>query len=1012
MPRPLSRGGLSLRAYLVGLAGAAMLPVALLAIWLSATVVRDQRAAPRGRMQETAQALAAAVDRDLYDSVHTLEAVAASSALERPDPDALRNDLVRLVAGQRGWRAVTLETPEGRAVTGTERPPALVAPPHPERIREVLDRGAPVVAHDPDAAPDAFVVRVPVIRDGIPRFVLSATVSADAVTTGLIGHGLPPDWSTSLVDARGDVLASLPAAPSLARRPRFPFVAGAAAAGWGGRADMPEGPVYFAYARPGLTDWHVVLAAPVATLDAPWRRTLATLAGAGAAALLVAVGLAALVARPILRSFGALAWATAELRQGRRPDRIGPQVTDLALVSDDLSAAAEALQSAERAERDGLARLSALVNQPTAGIAQIDPDGRFVLVNRRYCELVGRAPEQVVGHPLGEVLHPDERAHYLDLVHALTEEDPERTSETRYRSPAGADRWVDTSCSLVLPERPGTAAHGAVSIVALDAVGRRAAQEAARAGESRFRAVADVAPMLVWLAAPDTRRTWFNSRWLAFVGQRLEDETGGGWLRHVHPEDRGRCAETIAQAFAARRRFGVEYRLRRHDETDRWVRDDGVPLHDPDGTFTGYVGACQDVTAQRATERERDDLLAREQTVRQEAEAASQAKDEFLAALSHELRAPLNAVRIWAGLLRSGLHDPQSLARAADTIDRNAVLQTRLVEELLDEARIVSGRLGLVRERVALGPVVDAALETAQPPALNKGVALIRRVDADGVVVLGDAVRLQQVVWNLLANAVRFTPAGGRVEVSLGRRGDRAVLTVADSGRGITAELLPHVFDRFRQGESGTTRSHGGLGLGLSIARQLVELHGGTIEAASPGTGSGAAFTVSLPLAGAGPPPLRAAGPDGETARRPTAAASGRAERALEHVHVLIVDDDAEARDVMALGLGQQGATVTTAPSVAEALASVQRDWPDVMLGDLGMPGEDGYDLIRKVRRLGATQGRHIPAIAVTGYAADEDRRRAIEAGYEMHVAKPVPLAVVAPLIQSLITPHDSRFTG
>jgi CheY-like chemotaxis protein len=268
------------------------------------------------------------------------------------------------------------------------------------------------------------------------------------------------------------------------------------------------------------------------------------------------------------------------------------------------------------------------------------------------------------------------------------------------------------------------------------------------------------------------------------------------------------------------------------------------------------------------------------------------------------------------------------------------------------------------------------------------------------------------VVWNLLANAVRFTPAGGRVEVSLGRRGDRAVLTVADSGRGITAELLPHVFDRFRQGESGTTRSHGGLGLGLSIARQLVELHGGTIEAASPGTGSGAAFTVSLPLAGAGPPPLRAAGPDGETARRPTAAASGRAERALEHVHVLIVDDDAEARDVMALGLGQQGATVTTAPSVAEALAAVQRDWPDVMLGDLGMPGEDGYDLIRKVRRLGATQGRHIPAIAVTGYAADEDRRRAIEAGYEMHVAKPVPLAVVAPLIQSLITPHDSRFTG
>ena len=1012
MPRALSRSGLSLRAYLVLLVGAAMLPVALLALWLSATIVRDQRAAQRGRMQEVAQTLAAAVDRDLYDSVHTLEAVAASSALERPQPDALREDLVRLMAGQRGWRAITLETPEGRPVVGTARPPATAEPPSPERIREVLDRAAPVVAHDPGTAPDAFVVRVPVIRDGIPRFVLSATVSADAVTTGLIGHGLPPQWATSLVDGRGDVLASLPAAPGLARRPRFPFVAGAAAAGWGGRADMPEGPVYFAFARPGLTDWHVVLAAPVAALDEPWRRTLVTLAGAGAAALLVAVGLAALVARPIARSFGALAWATAELRQGRRPAPIGSPVTDLALVSDDLTVAGEALRSAETGEREGLAQLSALVNQPTAGIAQIDADGRFVRVNRHYCELVGRAPEQLVGRPLGEVLHPDDRARYLELVHGLTEDEPERTSETRYRSPAGADRWVDTSCSLVLPERPGTAAHGAVSIVALDAGWRRAAEHGARVAESRFRAVADAAPMLVWVAAPDSRRTWFNSRWLAFVGGRVEDEVGGGWLRHVHPEDRDRCADAIAGAFAARRRFGLEYRLRRHDGTDRWVRDDGVPLHDPDGSFAGYVGAGQDVTDQRTAERERDDLRVQERKARRDADEAGQAKDEFLAALSHELRAPLNAVRIWAGLLKSGLKDPQTLARAADTIDRNAVLQTRLVEDLLDVARIVSGRLRLGRERVVLAAVIDAALETAQPPALNKGVALVRRVEADGAVVLGDAVRLQQVAWNLLANAVRFTPAGGRVEVSLRRRGDRAELTVADSGQGIAADLLPHVFDRFRQGESGTTRSHGGLGLGLSIARQLVELHGGTLEAASPGTGLGATFTVILPLAGANHPPRPAAGPDEAAAGRPASAGGRGVERTLEHVHVLVVDDDAEARDVMALGLGQQGATVTTAPSVAEALASVERDWPDVMLGDIGMPGEDGYDLIRKVRRLEATHGRHIPAIAVTGYAADEDRRRALEAGYEMHVAKPVPAAVVAPLIQSLVAPHGSRFTG
>ncbi|HZP37337.1 MAG TPA: ATP-binding protein [Methylomirabilota bacterium] len=839
MPRALSRSGLSLRACLAVLVAAAVLPLVVLAISLSATIAREQRAAQRGRMEETALALAAAVERHLADTVHTLEALAASSTLAEADPVALRADFARLRGGQRGWRTLALLTSEGRTVVDTSSPPAVPDPSSPDGVRAVLDRNGPVVTHDADAAPDTFAVRVPVVRDGIPRYVLTATVSADAVTAELVTHRLPPAWAASLVDARGDVLESLPAAPGLARRPRFPFVAGAAGSGWGGRADMPAGPVYFAYARPALTDWHVVLAVPVAALDEPWRRTLARLAGAGAAALLASLALAALVARPIVRSF-----------------------------------------------------------------------------------------------------------------------------------------------------------------VSREAEGRRPAPDGGRAAESRFRAVADAAPVLVWLAAPDTRRTWFNQRWLAFVGQRLEDEVGGDWMRHVHPDDRARCAETIAHAFAARRRFVVEYRLRRHDGTDRWVRDDGVPLHDPDGTLTGYVGAGQDVTAQRAAERERDDLLVRERQARREAEAASQVKDDFLASLSHELRAPLNAVRIWAGVLRSGLHDPESLVRAADTIDRHAVLQTRLIEDLLDVARVVSGRLRLVRERVVLVPVVDAALETARPTALNKGVVLIRRVDPDAGVVLGDAVRLQQVVWNLLANAVRFTPAGGRVEVSLRRRGDHAEIEVADSGRGIAADLLPHVFDRFRQGETGTARSHGGLGLGLSIARQLVELHGGTIQAASPGEGEGATFTVRLPEPGglSGGPALE----------RPAEAP----ERTLERVHVLVVDDDPEARDVMVLGLGQQGATVTAVPSVAEALVAVERDWPDVLLGDIGMPGEDGYDLIRKVRRLEAIRGRHIPAIAVTGYAADEDRRRALEAGYELHVAKPVPATVVAPLIESLLSPHGPRFTG
>ena len=1011
MRRPLSRLRFSLRAYLGLLVTAAVLPVALFGVWLTVMIAHEQRDAQRGRLRDTARAVAVAIEHDLREDVRTLQAVAASASLDGSDRETLRGELRRVAAGQREWLAIRLHTPDGRCVLDTQDAGggATATAPEPDRVRAVLDRGTPVVAREVGTAPSAFAVRVPVMRDGLPRYVLSASVSAGAVADLFGREGLPARWIGSLVDGHGEIFARSSAAPTPGGTPpRFPIAR--PGGGWGGRAEMPDGPVYFAYARPQPTDWHVVLAAPVAVLDRPWTRSLATLAAGGVSVLLVAMLLAALAVRPITGSVSALAGAAADLGHGRRPPSLGSAVADLAPVSRDLEAAARARESAEHARRESVAQLSALVNQATAGVAQLGRDGRFVQVNRRYGELAGRAPAELIGHSLEEVLHPDDRARDAATLRALTPDAPEQATETRYRRPDGSDRWVDASLSLVRgtdapgTEAPGTEAPGSVSpasvtpasvtIVALDATGRRAALDAARAGDTRFRVMADAAPVLVWLAAPDARRTWFNSQWLDFVGHRLEEEIGAGWLAHVHPDDRARCAEAATQDFAARRRSRLEYRLRRHDGIDRWVHDDGVPLYAADGTFTGYVGACVDVTGQELAELERRDLLERERKARREAEAASQAKDEFLAALSHELRTPLHTLRLWAGILRSGLHDPQALARAADMIDRNAVLQSRLVDDLLDVSRIVSGQLRLVIEWVALGPIVEAAVETVRPAALNKGVALIQDLAPGLGAVRGDAVRLQQVVWNLLANAVRFTSAGGRVEVRLRPVEGEAELTVADSGRGIAAGLLPRVFDRFRQGESGTNRSHGGLGLGLSLARQLVELHGGTIEAASPGEGGGATFTVRLPIASATAAPASApttpAGPNG-------------AARSLEHVRVLVVDDDAETREVMAVALGREGAIVTTAPSVEEAVAVIERGWPDVLLSDIGMPGEDGYDLIRKVRQLETVGGRHLPAIALTGYAAADDRRRVLEAGFEAHVAKPVPAATMAPLIVSLL---------
>ena len=569
----------------------------------------------------------------------------------------------------------------------------------------------------------------------------------------------------------------------------------------------------------------IVVIAPEATLGRPWMRALGA---SGAALLLLGVGLAMLAGRALIQSMTRLAEAAHA--------------------------------------RD--AQLAAIVDQATAGIAQTDLEGRVMLVNQRYCDLLGRTREAVMGGSFADTVDAEGRARAAAALRGLTADEPEATIETRHARADGSLRWVDVNLSLV--REPGE--PPSIAIVALDATGRHAAEEAARAGDL-----------------------------------------------------------------------------------------------------------------------ERGDLLARERKARQEAEAASQAKDEFLAVISHELRTPLNTLRLWAGVLRNGPRDAQTIARAVDTIDRNTILQARLIEDLLDVSRIVSGRFHLTIEQVDLAGIIGPAIDTVRAAAENKAITLHTALDPTAGPVLGDSTRLQQVVWNLLSNAVRFTPAGGQVLVGLKRSGPEAELTVTDTGRGMAPGLVPRVFDRFRQGESGTMRSHGGLGLGLSISRQIVELHGGTIRADSPGEGRGATFTVCLPLAASQAARTRPDGPDRSPVRR------------LENVDVLVVDDDAETREVLKVALGFEGARVTTAPSVADAVAAIEQRWPDVLVSDIGMPGEDGYDLIRRVRRLEAVRGRHIPAIALTAYAAAEDRRRTLHAGYDSHVAKPVEASAFAPLIASLL---------
>jgi PAS domain S-box-containing protein len=383
-----------------------------------------------------------------------------------------------------------------------------------------------------------------------------------------------------------------------------------------------------------------------------------------------------------------------------------------------------------------------------------------------------------------------------------------------------------------------------------------------------------------------------------------------------------------------------------------------------------------------------------------EAQESSRLKDEFLATISHELRTPLTAILGWAHMLRTGKFNGDSALKAFETIERNARAQSQLIDDLLDVSRIITGKLRIDVRQVDPNSFVEAAIEAVRPAAEAKGVRVQKIMDTGIVTVSGDPVRLQQIVWNLLSNAIKFTPRGGRVQVRLERVNSHVEIAVSDTGAGIAPEFLPHVFDRFRQADQRTTRQHGGMGLGLSIVRHLVELHGGTVKAESPGEGEGSVFTVLLPVA-----PVYQADSVAERvhpAARDTLPSFECIDR-LDGVRVLVVDDEPDTRELLKIGLGQCGGEVTLAASVAEALKVMATLKPDLLISDIGMPEEDGYELIRRVRSLPDESGGRVPAIALTAYARVEDRMQALRAGYQMHVPKPVELAELVAVAASLV---------
>ncbi len=519
--------------------------------------------------------------------------------------------------------------------------------------------------------------------------------------------------------------------------------------------------------------------------------------------------------------------------------------------------------------------------------------------------------------------------------------------------------------------------------------------------EAEFRHLADAMPQIVWAAGPDGKVDYYNQQWYAYTGKPTGSITEGCWSSIVYPDDAQHADEAWTEALDNGAPYENEYRLKRgSDGMYRWHLGRALPFKDNAGHIVRWLGTDTDIHDKKMLEKQNQELLESERLARLEAEREGRTKDDFLATLSHELRTPLNAILGWAELLHRGKLTPEDQAAGLEVISRNARTQAQIIEDLLDMSRIISGKLRLDIQQVDLVTVINEAIDTVRSAAQAKGISLQTSFDPRNEYISGDPQRLQQIVWNLVINAIKFTPSGGEVHIALRRAGSHLELHVQDTGEGIKPAFLPLVFNRFQQADPSSTRRHGGLGIGLAIVKQLTELHGGTVSAASDGPGQGATFIVSLPLTSSLPKP------ESDSARQrrrsdllpviPDAPS-------LRGVSVLLVDDEPDARTLVRRLLEDYEATVQTAASAAEAVKLFRQQPPSVLVSDIGMPGEDGYELIRQIRKIEESQAGAVPALALTAYARAEDKKLVLASGFNMHVAKPVEPNELVAAVASLV---------
>jgi PAS domain S-box len=636
-----------------------------------------------------------------------------------------------------------------------------------------------------------------------------------------------------------------------------------------------------------------------------------------------------------------------------------------------------------------------MIDASVDGIFAFDRDCKLIAWNRAMQQISGLSRDEVLGKCVVDIF-PFLRAGDSENCFSAAFAGQEIVTESHPYAETGV---FESRYSPLLDEQ--NKVIGVIAVIG-DISARKQAEEATR----RLEFHVESSPLAVVEWDSDFRVSRWSASAEGLFGWKSEDVLG----KHVN-EWRFVFADDVdAVALVTnRQREGVE--VQGVQRNRNYTREGSIlycewynsVLRDERGKLVSVLSLVLDVTARQSAEDERAASLLRERDARKHAEEADRLKDEFLATLSHELRTPLTSILGWASMIRTGEVEGSNATRAIETIERNARSQARLIDDLLDVSRIITGNLRLDLHPLNLGPIVEAALDALRPTADVKGIKLQTRFVPAQCLVKGDPNRLRQVIWNLLSNAIKFTPRNGSVSIDLTCVESTARLTVGDTGDGISPEFLPYVFDRFRQAEGSISRKQGGLGLGLAVARHLVELHGGTIRAQSEGLGRGAVFSVDLPLAQERRDPARAEERRREVERRRSRLGAVR----LDGVHVLLVEDDDDARKLLGAMLKRYGARVTSTKSAAEALRVFEGELPDVLISDIGMPDQDGYELMRKLRELPPEKGGNTPAIALTGYASRKDRERALNSGYQQHIAKPIEQADIIKAIAALIGRDD-----